>query len=202
MDDTRLDWSGLDIPEAGPIHSAYAGIAHYMNTHRDAWHDGAYGAPNAWDVHDFALEQIEKLQRNIPPELPEHAEVGSILADVREREGDAYGEHKARLQELNPRYPTLPFPPGYAQVELPDGSAYATDPWGRRWSVEKTRTNAGFKLWQELSLSGASDSIEQVAARVRVRVVRIWGDSDGAAGDIETSLDGGPWIADGRYILS
>lgn len=201
MNDNRSN-AGIDIPDPGPIHPAYAAIAHYMNEHRDAWHDGAYGAPTSWHVHGFALEQIEKLLRNITPDLFEHAEVASILEDVRTRGGAAYGEHKARLQELNPRFPTLSFPPGYHQVELPDGSAYASDPWGRHWAVEQTRTSAGYKLWQVLSRDGVVDAMEQVVARVRVRVVRIWGDSDGAAGDIETSLDGGPWTNEGPYLLS
>jgi hypothetical protein len=65
----------------------------------------------------------------------------------------------------------------------------------REWTVEKSRTAAGYRLWQELSPKiGADAASKQIAERVRVRVVKMWGGDDDKAGIIETSLDGGPWV--------
>jgi hypothetical protein len=64
----------------------------------------------------------------------------------------------------------------------------------RNKTVEKTRTTAGYALYEQ------GVPIVEICKRVRVRVVCTWDNGD--FGEIETSVDGGPWVNEGPYVLS
>lgn len=88
--------------------------------------------------------------------------------------------------------------------DIVDGAAIRPSD-ARRFSVETTRTTAGYELYRQLG--GDVQAIAETARRVQVRVTRAWGDLDdeSPAGVIEVSIDGGPWIEEGgdlAYILS
>ena len=61
-------------------------------------------------------------------------------------------------------------------------------------TVEKTRTKVGDDLFQQ------GISIAEIVRRVRVRVLRTW--ANGEFGEIAVSLDGGPWVNEGPYLLT
>jgi len=61
-------------------------------------------------------------------------------------------------------------------------------------TVEKTRTEIGDSLYQQ------GVPIEEIVRRVRVKVLRTW--ADGEFGEIAVSLDGGPWVNEGPYLLT
>jgi D-glycero-D-manno-heptose 1,7-bisphosphate phosphatase len=82
---------------------------------------------------------------------------------------------------------------------------------GKRFSVEKTRTNRGHNLYSQLG--GNEAAINEVTRRLSVRVVEAWGllDDSSPWGIVETSLDGGDWQREaspnddwegGQYVLS
>jgi hypothetical protein len=84
--------AGRQELESEVVHPAFAGVAAYL-----ASHDGIVASND--DCQDFALEQIAKIGKKAPESLK--PEIRRIYADVRERGGDAYQQHKTRLQELS-----------------------------------------------------------------------------------------------------
>jgi len=87
-------------------------------------------------------------------------------------------------------------------VDWPIQDGMAVRPDGIRFTVEKTRTMLGDRLYVELG--GDVAAIHEVNRRIAVRVVRAWGEpgDERPGGDIEVSLDGGAWTLDDGYILS
>lgn len=83
------------------LHPAFAGIAAALTRRQND--EIGIGAPIDIPVTNeeciaFALEQIARIGKRVPEALK--PEVRAIYRDVRDRGGDAYAEHKARLQQL------------------------------------------------------------------------------------------------------
>lgn len=69
--------------------------------------------------------------------------------------------------------------------------------------IEHTRTTAGNKLFDQIhNGKNTSEAFAEVKRRIEVRIENIRADSDGAAGEVWTRLDGGEWENEGDYILS
>jgi hypothetical protein len=73
------------------VHPALRGIARHLLNEQDDISEAACVA--------FALEQVAKIGKKARE--TDKSELRSIYRDVQARGGAAYGEHKARLQQLN-----------------------------------------------------------------------------------------------------
>ena len=99
-----------DATRAG-VHAAFKKIADHIET------INSYGdtAASNKECLEFALEQIVKTGKSVPEALK--PKVRTIYADVRNRGGVAYADHKARLQVLAK---IKQLPQGRKQTEMSD----------------------------------------------------------------------------------
>lgn len=77
-------------------------------------------------------------------------------------------------------------------------SPLATPEQAARFTIERSRTTAGDRLYRECQ------DFDELARRLEVKIdpVHYRADDDTATGIVWTRLDNGPWINEGGYLLS